>query len=193
MREVEVKFRVADGRAVIAVLGARGIEFGPAARQDDLAYAPAGWEFGDGRLGVAFLRLRTVDGRHFFALKQPGANAQACLEHETEIADRGQMHQAILRMGYRPAVRIAKTRRAASDSDVALCLDDLDGVGTFLELERMVPEHVPAEAVQDGLAAYVDALGIEGERVHETYDTLAHAAALAAGGRGMDASGAPWY
>ena len=48
------------------------------------------------------MRLRTVDGRHYFALKQPGENAQACLEYETEVADREAMHGGIVHMGYRP-------------------------------------------------------------------------------------------
>ena len=60
------------------------------------------------------MRLRTVDGRHYFALKQPGENAQACLEYETEVADRAAMHGAILHMGYYPTVRVAKARRIAT-------------------------------------------------------------------------------
>ena len=52
-----------------------------------------------------------MDGRHYFALKQPGQNAQSCLEFETEVADRAAMHGAILRMGYCATVRVAKSRR----------------------------------------------------------------------------------
>ncbi len=88
MREIEVKFRVDDLEALLVALKACGIELGEPVYQDDQAYAPAGWRFGDSKLGVSFLRLRTVGGRHFFALKQPGLNAQACLEYETEVADR---------------------------------------------------------------------------------------------------------
>jgi adenylate cyclase class 2 len=176
VREVEVKYSAADPEALFGALRARGINLGEAVYQDDQAFAPLGWSFGDSKLGVSFLRLRTVDGRHWFALKQPGVNAQDCLEYETEVADRQQMHEAILRMGYWATVRVAKSRRTGRHGEVSLCLDELEGVGTFLELERMVPDDEPAAAVQDKLAAFVASFGIEAVRTAETYDSLVRAA-----------------
>jgi adenylate cyclase, class 2 len=182
VREVEVKFEVADPTAVLIALRAHGIDLGEAVFQDDQAFAPVGWSFGDSKLGVSFLRLRTVNGRHWFAVKQPGANAQDCLEYESEVADRPQMHQAILHMGYRATVRVAKTRRLGRHGEVSLCLDELDGVGTFLELERMVPADESTAGVQEGLAAFVAALGIDARRTAETYDALVRAAQERVGG-----------
>jgi adenylate cyclase class 2 len=176
MREVEVKYVLADPGAAEAVLAQRGVGFTGPAVQDDQAYAPLGWAFGDSKLGVAFLRLRTVGGRHWFTLKRPGANAQDCLEHETEVLDREQMHQAILRMGYWATVRVAKTRRSGRHGDISLCLDEVEGIGAFLELERMVPDDAAAAAVQAELAAFVASLGIEAVRTVETYDSLVRAA-----------------
>ena len=60
MREIEVKYRVDDLEGLLAVLKARSIEVSDPLHQDDQAYAPAAWQFGDGKLGVSFLRLRTV-------------------------------------------------------------------------------------------------------------------------------------
>lgn len=176
MREVEVKYSVSDPEVLLAALGQRGVSFGAPVFQDDQAFAPLGWAFGDSKLGVSFLRLRTVDGRHWFALKQPGVNAQDCLEFETEVADRGQMHEAILRMGYWATVRVAKSRRTGRFGEVSLCLDEVEGVGTFLELERMVPDEAPAAAVQDELAGFVASLGVAVKRTVETYDSLVRAA-----------------
>jgi adenylate cyclase class 2 len=70
--------------------------------QDDQAYAPDGWSYGDDRRGVPFARLRTVDGQHLFTLKRSAENVLSCEEHETAIADRDQMHHAIMAMGFRP-------------------------------------------------------------------------------------------
>ncbi|SEG52515.1 adenylate cyclase, class 2 [Thermomonospora echinospora] len=175
MREVEVKFRVRDVESLLVALKAQGIELGEPTHQDDQAYAPVGWRFGDSKLGVSFVRLRTVDGRDFFALKQPGENAQACLEYETEVADREQMHQAIVNMGFYATVRVAKTRRTATVGDITICVDDLEGVGTFLELERMIPDDASAIETQRQLAAFVARLGIDAEHTEETYDSLVRA------------------
>jgi adenylate cyclase class 2 len=172
VHEIEVKYRVADLEALLLALKARGVELGEAVYQDDQAYAPVGWEFGDSKLGVSFVRLRTVGGRHFFALKRPTINAQSCVEYETEVADREQMHQAIRRMGFSPTVRVAKTRRSGQFGEIAVCVDELEGAGTFLELERMVSGEESAAAVQVELAAFVAELGVEAERTEETYDVL---------------------
>jgi adenylate cyclase class 2 len=172
MREIEVKYRVHDLEALLVALKGANIALGDPSYQDDQAYAPVSWEFGDSKLGVSFLRLRTVGGRHYFALKQPGENAQACLEYETEVADRGQMDGAITRMGYRRTVRVAKTRRTATCDDLSLCVDELEGVGCFLELERLVSDTVSAGPVQDELAAFADSLGAGMTRTNQTYDSL---------------------
>ena len=176
MREIEVKYRVDDLEGLLAALKARSIEVSDPLHQDDQAYAPAGWQFGDGKLGVCFLRLRTVAGRHYFTLKQPAQNDQACLEYETEVTDREAMHHAALHLGYQPTVRIIKTRRTASVGGCSLCIDEVDGVGEFLELERMAPDHADAQAIQADLAAFVSSLGIAAIRTDQTYDSLVHAA-----------------
>jgi adenylate cyclase class 2 len=176
VREIEVKYRVDDLEAVIAALKSRGIEVSDPLHQDDQAYAPAGWQFGDSKIGVSFLRLRTVAGRHYFTLKQPAQNEQACVEYETEVEDREAMHHAALHMGYRPTVRIIKTRRTASIGSCSLCIDDLEGVGGFIEAERMAPDDADAQAVQVELAALVESLDAVTTRTTETYDSLVHAA-----------------
>jgi adenylate cyclase class 2 len=175
VREIELKYRVDDLEALLIVLKARGIELSEAVFQDDQAYAPAGWQFGDSKLGVSFLRLRTVLGRHYFTLKQPASNAQDCLEYETQVTDRQAMHHAVLHMGYRPTVRIAKSRRTATLGDCSLCIDEVEGIGGFLELERMAPDHADSQTIQADLAALASSLGVAAIRIHQTYDSLVHA------------------
>jgi adenylate cyclase class 2 len=72
VREIEVKYHVDDLEALPAALKARGIELSDLIYQDDQAYAPEDWQFGDSKLSVSFVRLRTEDGRHYFAVKQLG-------------------------------------------------------------------------------------------------------------------------
>jgi adenylate cyclase class 2 len=179
LREVEVKFRVRDAGALLAALAARGIELGPQVRQDDQAYAPASWDYGDSRRGVPFARLRTVGGHHLFTLKRPVENVFSCEEYETPVADRGQMHLAIVAMGFRPTVRIVKVRRSGmvGESGVVVCLDEVEGLGFFLEVERLVADDVPGDVVQAELAGFVASLDVQAEQARETYDTLVRAAA----------------
>lgn len=180
MREVEVKYQVRDTEALLVALKTRGIELGAPVYQDDQAYAPEGWSYGDAKLGVSFVRLRTVDDQHTFTLKRPAENALSCDEYETTVADREQMHDAILAMGFYPTMRIAKMRRTALVGDLSLCVDEVEGLGAFLELERMVPDDVPGETVQAELAGFVASLDAAAERTEETYDSLVCAALVSA-------------
>jgi adenylate cyclase class 2 len=180
VREVEVKYRIQDSEALLAALKTRGLELGAPVAQDDQAYAPGGWSYGDDRQGVPFARLRTTGGRHVFTVKRPAENLLSCAEHETEVADRDQMHGAIMAMGFRPTVRIVKVRRTAACRDMLLCVDELDGLGWFLEVERMVPGDEPGEVVQAELCRFVESLGVAAERTEQTYDWLVRQAGVSA-------------
>lgn len=177
MQEVEVKYRVVGSvQDLLAALARVDVELGEPVLQEDQAYAPTSWDYGDPKSGVAFARLRTVDGRHTFTVKVPAANELACAEHETPVADRDQMHAAVAAMGFRPTVRIAKVRRAGAVGDVAVCVDDVEGLGLFMELEQLVGDDVAGEAVQAELDAVVRSWGLDVERTRATYDSLLRAA-----------------
>lgn len=176
VREIEVKYRVVDLAQMDAALRARRLSFSRPLHQDDQAYAPDGWHYGLSKLGVAFTRLRTQDGRHLFTLKRPTDNELACLEFETEVADRNQMHEAILHMGFYPTVRIIKTRRTARLGELSLCLDVVEHVGAFLEVEQVIGPGQSSEAVQAELDAFARSLGVDLERATDTYDSLVRAA-----------------
>jgi adenylate cyclase class 2 len=125
---------------------------------------------------VAFARLRTQDGRHLFTVKRPVDNELACLEFETEVADRAQMHDAIVHMGFYPTMRIVKTRRAGRLGELSLCLDEVDHAGVFLEVEKVIGAGQSGTVVQAELDAFARSLGVELERTSETYDSLIRAA-----------------
>ncbi|WP_433532334.1 class IV adenylate cyclase [Micromonospora sp. CA-263727] len=175
-REIEVKYRVGDLAALEAELHRRGVAVSPPVHQDDQAYAQDGWRYGMSKLGVSFARLRTQDGRYLFTLKRPTDNELACLEFETEVADRDQMHEAIQYMGFRPTVRIVKTRRTARLGQRSLCLDDVEHLGAFLEVEEVIGSGRSGEAVQAELHAFALSLGVELARTTDTYDSLIRAA-----------------
>ncbi len=179
-REIEVKYRVADLGQVEAALHQRSLSLSRPVHQDDQAYAEIDWQYGMGKLGRSFVRLRTQDGHHVFTLKRPDANELACHEYETAVADREQMHAAILAMGFYPTTRIMKTRRTARHGDLSLCLDDVEHIGAFFEIEKVIGPEESGEAVQAELDAFARSLGVELERTADTYDSLVRAAHMAA-------------
>ena len=59
-REIEVKYRVVHLAELVAVLCARHLVLSPMVHQDDQAYAPDGWHYGMGKLGVSLDRKSVV-------------------------------------------------------------------------------------------------------------------------------------
>lgn len=172
MNEVEVKYRIVNLIEAELALSELGLKLSRAVQQDDQAYAERGWSYGMSKIGVSFARLRTQDGSHLFTVKRPVDNEQSCVEYECEVSDREAMHNAIITMGFYPTVRIVKVRRAAICHEYSVCLDEVKGAGTFLEVERIVSGSSSAAAVQRELERFVDSLGIYGERTTQTYDSL---------------------
>lgn len=180
MREIETKYRVRDLEGLLIALKAAGVQLGDTVYQDDQAYAPAGWEPGMDKGGRTFARLRTQNGLHTFTTKAPLANSMECTEYESVVADREQMHGAVLAMGYASTVRIVKHRRTGFTGEVAVCVDVVEGVGAFVELELLVgDDHDDHDGptVQAELDAWARWLGVELERTTDTYDMLVRAAA----------------
>lgn len=174
-REIEVRYRVNDVAGLRAALGARRVALPAPVRQDDQVYAPDGWRYGMSTPGVTFARLRTEAGRHLFALKRWTDHEVAC-RFEAEVADRSRMHEAILRMGFYATVRVGKHRRTARLGEMALSLDEVEHLGAFIKIERVVPPRHSGAAVRADLDAFAGSLGVPLERTTETYDSLVHAA-----------------
>ncbi len=176
MREIETKYRVVDLEALLAALKEAGVHMGDPVYQDDQAYAPAHWHPELGKVGHTFARLRTQDSVHMLTTKTPLANAMECVEHETIVADRAQMHGALLALGYEPTVRIVKHRRTGTAGPIGVCVDLVEGVGAFVELELVVDDDRDGLTVQAELDAWARGLNADLERTTDTYDTLVRAA-----------------
>lgn len=181
--EVEVKFKLdhEDLQDLVTRLKQAGLKLGPATHQDDQAFAPTGWDYGQDRVGVPFARLRTDethnDGACLFTIKRPVDNTMACLEAETVVDDRDAMARSLELMGWRPTVRIVKTRRSAEAADgLTVCLDVVDHAGVFLEVEKLAGPDVEGLQLQAELERWVRGLGIEATRCEDTYDTLVRSA-----------------
>ncbi|MFV2195328.1 class IV adenylate cyclase [Nocardiopsis sp. LOL_012] len=183
MREIETKYRVADLDALLNALERAGVELGEPVLQDDQAYAPADWDPGMPKAGRTFCRLRTQDGMHVFTTKTPSALPMECVEHESVVADRAQMHAAVLAMGYVPSLRIVKYRRVGVVDRMLVCVDLVRRAGVFLELEVVADDDRDARVVQGELAAWARGLGVDLEPTSDTYDTLVRAAGEPEGDR----------
>lgn len=172
MKEIEVKARVRDKSRLIKELEKLKIVLGEPIIQKDIIFAENLPDFTDFQPNINFLRIRQENDKSIFTLKRSELNETENTEHETEVANRGELTEIIKLLGFQEAVRVNKTRRKARYQDFEVCVDEIDGLGSFIELEKLV-ERGDIEAIQTELFGFLKKLGIsEDDRVTLGYDTL---------------------
>lgn len=147
MIEVEIKFRVPD-RALIDQLVARaGLEFGPAQLQRDQYFNHPQRCF---RETDEALRIRTTGDENALTYKAPRLDTFTRTRPETEIPFASgtqtaeQLRSVLLALGFREIAAVEKQRRISpftwQDRPVEVTLDEVSGLGLYLEIEMLADE-----------------------------------------------------
>lgn len=153
--EVEHKYRVADLERLAANLAELGAKPGEEEVQEDCYYAHPARDFAN---TDEALRLRRVGDANFITYKGPKVGAASKTRQELELPfERGakalaQFGQLLEALGFRQVATVRKRRRKASlereGREVEISLDDVEHVGTFVELELMADATERARAEQ---------------------------------------------
>jgi adenylate cyclase class 2 len=169
--EVEQKFRCEDLDAVRRALVERGAAGGETVEQVDRYYRHPVRDFA---VTDEAFRMRSVGSRNCLTYKGPKLDAQTKTRIEEEVAVEAGAEAAATcdrllgRLGFSPVAVVRKRRQCWAMTieglRVEVALDEVDGVGPFVELEIqiaagsdhekhvMLPEVEAAESVLAGLA-----------------------------------------
>lgn len=172
-KEIEVKAKVADTAAVRAQLEALGCAFTEPVTQEDAIFVDFEGDFAEFRPETNFLRIRRAHGKILFTLKRSevGGNELSSIEREFEVNDAQQLEDTLGFLGYHEVIRVKKSRTKTRHNDMEICLDEVEGLGSFIEVEKF--SDGDGDAVQTELFAFLQTLGVSSEdRVLRGYDTL---------------------
>ncbi len=174
-KEIEVKARAKDLESIAKKLADLGCQLSEPVTQKDSIFVTSDYgAFEEFHPGKNLLRIRESKGKYLFTIKQPQSNELDALEHETEILDPQEMREAILMMGFEERCKVNKTRRKGNINGWEVCLDEVEGIGSFVEIEKITDEE-NAEAVQKELFDFLQSLGVDSnDRVTSGYDTLVY-------------------
>jgi adenylate cyclase class 2 len=147
MLEVEMKFPVADPAGLESRLSQLG-HAQPVVRRDADHYFNAPDR--DFAKTDEALRLRRIGESNFITYKGPKRDQQTKTRTEVEVplaegdAVAIGFTQLVQHLGYRPVAVVRKQRRVYHGErdgfTLEICLDEVEGVGSFVELEIMAPE-----------------------------------------------------
>jgi adenylate cyclase, class 2 len=174
-KEIEVKARLNNQDEVIAKLEILGCKLSHPIHQQDIVFVDDDYGvFDKFNPGKNILRIREQDDRFILTLKQAKSNEQDAIEHETEVVDAKETREILEHMGFHEEVRINKIRRTAHYNNWEICIDEVEGLGSFIEVEH-IAEDPEVESVQSVMFNFLISLGVKvKDRVTNGYDTLVY-------------------
>lgn len=166
MLEVEMKFPVTDPAQTKMQLMQLGFLPSNTELEVDRYYNAPDCDFAQ---TDEALRIRQIGENGYLTYKGPKRGLQGKIrkEHEVELTTGSvaRMHQILLDLRYTPSIEVRKNRTRylhAAQKDIIISWDEVEGLGTFIELELLVPENDQAEALAC-VQSLAESLGLTGE------------------------------
>lgn len=173
MKEIEIKAKLINREKITDNLKQLGCTFEKPITQEDIIYVKNIGSMEAFRSNDVFLRIRLKNKEKIlFTIKKRMTNDLDTIEHEVEISSKTEMEQALFLMGYKEAVRVSKTRVITHHNGCEICIDDVNELGSFIEMEKLT-EDGNSEVIQEELFQFFESIGIDRkDRVHSGYDIL---------------------
>ncbi len=167
MIEIEIKAR-ADHDALQKRLRQEGAALERTVEQTDIYFNAPDRDFG--KTDEA-LRLRNEGGQIFLTYKGKKIDplSKTRKEVDVEVADFDKMEDIIQCLGYRMTLRVHKIRELYNIDGALICLDNVDGLGQFVELETLALQESDIPSRRDFLIGLMRRLGITGDLIRESY------------------------
>ena len=151
--EVELKYRLSDAAAIEQRLAKAGATLDPPQSQIDRYYAHPARDFA---ATDEALRIRSVGDANYVTYKGPKQKTASKTRREIEIPvgegepARAKFAELLEALGFTPVAEVRKQRRRGTvlwnGQHVEIALDDVSGLGAFIELELIADERALAEA-----------------------------------------------
>lgn len=168
--EIEIKAHIRNKSKLLQQLRKIGKEISTVI-QIDRIFLPQGSTFDTLKPGTPVLRIRKVGHDIVFTLKIRNGLDLAKIEKETKVTDEKSLREILIALNYREVLVLRKKRTEFSYKNVSICLDKVDGLGEFVEIETFSRKNV--SSVQLGLETILYSLGIDkDDLVYEGYDTM---------------------
>ena len=145
----------------------RSLGFIPATqqREEDTYYGAPGRDFHRSDEALR-LRRRTClpDGpvENLLTYKGPKLDtvSRTRREYEVAVSDGETAARLLEALGYTPDHTVRKNRRELKKDGVTLCLDEVEGLGRFIELEKLVEDGGDRDAARQELLELLEMLGV---------------------------------
>lgn len=175
--EIEVKAILEDGESVKEKLVALGCVFSDPKTQDDMVWVKNTGSMDTFLSNKVFLRIRVQNGEKIILTAKKskvmtGDRSLVKREHEVVVDSADEARGILDMLGFKEAVRTIKTRRTTHYKDFEICIDYVENLGSFIELEKIGTEE-EAEKIQQEMIEFLASVGVPtSNRMMKGYDIL---------------------
>ena len=128
--------------------------------------------------GSKIMRVRDVLGpktgelqRSLITLKVEGQAKLVSDEYEFAVDDGNMARQMLTALGWQEVVTVDKVRLESKTEDYTICVDEVAGLGLFIELEFLAEDDTNTDNIQQQMYSFLKKLNIDGELWKTPYDT----------------------
>jgi adenylate cyclase class 2 len=95
------------------------------------------------------------------------------LEYESVVENPKDVHEMLLVLGWKPEIEVKKHRKKAKMGAYELCLDRVENLGDYLEIEKLTEDTVDPAKVVSELYGMLELFGLSNkDEESRGYDTL---------------------
>ncbi|WP_424357444.1 class IV adenylate cyclase [Methanocella sp. MCL-LM] len=166
---IEVEIKAPAGRAELTrKLNQLGAVFEKKVWQIDSYYNAPHRDFKD---TDEALRLREQGSRIYMTYKGKKLDplSKTRKEVEVEVGDRDKMEDILISLGFRKTLDVIKERQIYHYKNAEICLDRVEGLGEFVEVEAMAENQKEIVAKRDEVTAILRELGVTADLIRESY------------------------
>ena len=92
-------------------------------------------------------------------------------EYEFAVDSGDMAHQMLTALGWQEVVTVDKVRLESKTEDYTICVDEVAGLGLFIELEVLAEDDANTDNIQQQMYSFLKNLNIDGELWKIPYDT----------------------
>lgn len=171
MREIELKFKVENLNDIITFLEKNNCELSSVMKQNDTIYVQ---DLNDveSKEGSIWLRVRKTNDVVELNYKKQSAKKMESEEIEFEVDSYEKANAFLKALGFKEWVQVNKKRRYSKYKDYNICIDEVERLGSFIEIELLVKEQDDIN-YEEQLLTVAKEMGIDANnRINSHYDTM---------------------
>lgn len=175
MREVELKVKVRNYSEAKKKLKENGWLPIEKLHQSDFIFLKEGQDFRKIQKGTPVVRLRLQGANAcYLNVKVSQSHELDCIEHETLVEDAIEARKILQLLNLKEAVKVSKKREVGTLGNFTLCLDQVEELGSFIELEALISdENSDMECLRVDMIERLKKMDLDIEcEVKVGYDTL---------------------